>query len=367
MRFVDRAGELNALQQRLGRRSSLSLVYGQRRVGKTFLLQHLVKDDTQAVYFLADEGSVGGQLRRFLAAARLDAAPSEWGTALTLLVQGAILDERRLVLVLDEVQHLIAADPALPSILARLWDEYRHRGELHVILCGSALGTMARLGDSGQPLHGRFDLKLKLSPFGHREAALFVPGWSPVDALRCYGVFGGIARHLVEVNPDRSLGENAVASIMDPLGSLHEAPLDMLRVEHLSAPADAHAVLSAVADGENRFGAIAARCGLSAARLNYVLKELTWLEILERQVRFGDGPRAKFARYRCTDPLVSFWFRWVMPNRSAIFSSTPPRVWEERVAPRIPNHMGRVFEEIVTAAVREGALGLGPIDLVAPW
>ncbi len=376
--FVDRAAELTALRERLARPSSLSLLFGQRRVGKTFLLQHLLDGEPDALYFLADESTAPSLLRRFqrvVAASGRGGSlwetvtPSDWSTALTLLVQSSLAEGRPLVLVLDELQYLLAADPAVPSVLQRLWDEHHARQRLHLILCGSALGTLARLGDAGQPLHGRFDLRLQLQPFSYRQAADFVPAWGLAERLRLFGVFGGLARHLAEVDPARSLPANAVRALLDPLGALHEAPLDILRTEHVSAHADANAALAAIATGENQFGVIAAGTGLTGARLDYVLKELLRLEVIRREVRFGDRPGSRYTRYRCNDPLTVFWFRYVLPQRGALLGTPPARLWQDRIAPRLDEHMGTVFEEVGRQAIERGLLLelVGPVDEVAPY
>lgn len=376
MKFFDRVRELTALERRLGRPASFGLVYGQRRIGKTWLLQRLVAAEPGALFFMADESTSPALLARFhqrVAQLGLGGptwptlAQNDWGTSLSVLVQAAAAASRRLVLILDEVQYLLDAEPALPSILQRLWDEYHPTLPLHIILCGSALGTLASLGDVGQPLHGRFDLRLKLTPFGYRDAAQFAAGWSPTERLRMYGVFGGLARHLAEIDPARSLDANAVDAIVDPLGPLHEAPLDLLRTEHLSARADSYAVLSAIAAGENQFGAIAARTGLKGPRAAYVLNELVALDLIERQARHGDKPGAKFARYRCRDPLVRFWFRSIPDHRVALLGAPPAAVWAERIAPELPNHLGPVFEDVVGQAIRDGTLPLAATDLRPYW
>lgn len=376
MAIIDRERELEALATCLTRPASMSLVYGQRRVGKTFLLQHLVADVPRHLYFLADESTASTLLHRFhgeVAASGLGGAlwetlpPTDWGTSLTLLVQSAHADGG-LVLVLDELQYLLEAEPALPSILQRLWDTFHPRGGLHFVLCGSALGTLARLGDQGQPLHGRFDLRMQLRPFHAHQAVRFLPGWPAAEAVRAYGVFGGLARHLAEIHPAEDLGSNVRRAILDSLGALHEAPLDVLRTEHLGSHADASALLAAVAAGENRFSAIAARTGLAGDRVARVADELIALEILERQHRYGDRPGSRYTRYRCVDPFTTFWFRYVQPNRSALAAGAGP-VWSQRVAPRIEDHMGHVFEDVVRQAIQSGVpLGLpGPVDEVAPW
>ena len=372
--FVDRKRELRVLHELLARPASFALVYGQRRVGKTWLLRKLLAESPRGLYYCADESTSDALLSRFSVAARRagltgrlwDAVkPRDWSSALTLLLDEAQRSEQPLVLVLDEFQYLASAVPELPSVLQRLWDEAHLAGGLHVVLCGSALGTMAALSDVGQPLHGRFDLRMKLGPFGHVEAAEFLPGWAAVDQLRAYGVFGGLARHLAALRSDEDLKRNALRVILEPLGVLHEAPLDLLRTEHLSSLAESSAVLEAVARGENRFGAIAARTNLKAPRLDAVLKELVGLEILNKELRLGDKPGSRFARYRPTDPFTRFWFRHVHPHRSALLSAVPEGVWDERVAPRLNEHMGLIFEDVVKASLRAGLLG--PADEVRPW
>lgn len=377
--FVDRERELAALHDRFSRRSSFALIYGQRRVGKTYMLQHAVQGLADAIYFLADESTSASLLRRFHdAVARAGRGgpawavvpPTDWGALLTLLAQQTGVDGRQVVLVLDECQYLLAAEPALASILQRVWDELGVHGRLHLVLCGSALGTLSGLGDVGQPLHGRFDLRMKVQTFGHREAALFAPGWERSERLRLYGVFGGLARHLAEVRPDEGLAGSAIRAIVDPLGALHEAPLDLLRAERLSGQADANALLSAVAHGENQFNALAARAGLTSSRTDYVLKELLELEVLRKEVRYGDRPGSRYARYRCTDPFTAFWFRLIRPNRGALIGATPRSIWDDRIAPRLDDHMGRVFEQIVWQALTRSALvqsRLGAVDEVAPF
>lgn len=376
--FVGRTAQLAALRQRLNQRSSFCLVYGQRRVGKTFLLQHLLVEDTDTIFFLADETSSRSLLDRFMhqvRSSRPDLVPAgienmtDWSTALAVLFQAAGAGDRRLVLVLDECQYLFDKEAALPSVLQRLWDEYHRRTSVHMILCGSALGTLARLGDSNQPLHGRFDLKLKLNPFTCLESQLFAPRWPANDRFRLYGVFGGMARHLAAIDDTRALGENVCARVLDPLSALHEAPYDMLRSERLSSYADSAAAMEAVAHGENRFNALAARTGLGAARLDYVLKELLALELLVKERRFGDRPGTRFARHRCSDPFPAFWFRYVAPNRMAVRSAGPAQVWLQRIEPVLDNHMGPVFESTVRQAIAGGCLvdEIGPVDEVGSY
>lgn len=373
--LIDREYELRRLSERFARPSSFSLVYGQRRVGKTFLLQHHLNAYPGGMYFLADETTSRSLLARFCDEASRahylpsDVHPSDWSTALTLACQAAAIAMRPLRLVLDECQYLIEAEPSFPSLLQRIWDEHQDRLPLHIVLCGSALGTLGRLGEAGQPLHGRFGLKMLLRAFSYKESGLFTPEWTRRDRFRLFGLFGGLARHLAEVKQGRSLCENFCASVLDPLAPLHEAVPDMLRTEHLSSRAESDAILTAIAEGETGFNAIHSRAGLSSSRADYVFKELLALGLVTRDLRSGDRDGSRYARYRCADPFINAWYRFVRPNRGALQGTTPREIWDQRVAPRLDDLMGRVFEDIVRQAFQVGVLSkeVGPVDRIAPY
>lgn len=57
-KFVNRAKELDALEkQYYSNESSLVIVYGRRRVGKTALIAEFLKRHSDSLYFLATEES----------------------------------------------------------------------------------------------------------------------------------------------------------------------------------------------------------------------------------------------------------------------------------------------------------------------
>ena len=63
--FIDRVNELSALQREYDRQgSSLVIIYGRRRVGKTSLISEFIKNK-RALFFLASEESEMQNLRMF--------------------------------------------------------------------------------------------------------------------------------------------------------------------------------------------------------------------------------------------------------------------------------------------------------------
>jgi AAA+ ATPase superfamily predicted ATPase len=374
-KLIDREKEAEALRKVFKAKSSLSLVYGQRRTGKTFLLQHVLEGNANTVFFIADETTSPTLLKRFAGEISSNGgriagiepaggAEAGWSAALTMLIQGAGLAGNPIFLVFDEFQYLLNAEPAITSIIQRLWDQFKEKVNLHIVLCGSSLGIMSCLGDGGEPLYGRFSLKLKLKPFDYLQASRFSPGWSVKNMLLTYGIFGGLARHLAELDPSCGLAENVEEKILDPLGPLNDSAGDLIRSERISSRPDAGAVLAAVSSGESSFNMVASMTGLTSTRLDFVFKELLALEIVRRETRFGDKPGSRYSRYLAADPMVAFYNRFVVPNRAAILSSDPATVWRDRIEPGLNDYMGAIFEDVVRQAVTGGVLidVTGPVD-----
>jgi hypothetical protein len=83
--------------------------------------------------------------------------------------------------VLDEFPHLAGAQPGIPSLLQRLWDEYLSQTNLFLVLCGSHIGMMEReVLAYRAPLYGRRTGQLLLHPLSFRRE----PGFQGAGVLR---------------------------------------------------------------------------------------------------------------------------------------------------------------------------------------
>ena len=134
--FIDREQETETLQTEYDRNgSSLVILYGRRRVGKTTLISEFIKDK-KALYFLASEESESQNRSAFQekAAEFLDndllrnAAVNNWD-----ILFKAIMDKgfgTKPCIVLDEFQYLGKANPAFPSVFQRIWED--EIGRAHV-------------------------------------------------------------------------------------------------------------------------------------------------------------------------------------------------------------------------------------------
>ena len=150
-RFVDRQQELRFLDEQYNSASSsLVILYGRRRVGKTSLIREFVRGKP-FVYFPASEESelqnmrgLREQIASFTGDALLHrGGVDSWDVLFqTLIKLTENVSNQRLVLVLDEFQYLGKINPAFPSIFQRIWDTFLREENIMVILCGSLINMM---------------------------------------------------------------------------------------------------------------------------------------------------------------------------------------------------------------------------------
>ncbi len=358
--FIGRQAELRVLERAYrSRRTEFIPVYGRRRVGKSELILHFIRDKP-ALYFLGKKAPPQLQIRAFMeTAARALGQPllasvsaADWGTAL-----GTVLSQKsgaaRLVLAFDEFQWTAQASPELPSILQEQLDRsWKQRGDVLLILCGSFIGFMERevLGEES-PLFGRRTAQILLKPFSFREAALFHPGWSAADRAQAYFVCGGVPLYLRFFSPADSIRANIESNLLSEFAPLYREP-DFLLREELREVANYHAILVALSSGSRASAAIARQTGLPERNLHYYLQQLTELGYVSRRYPVtGRRPVARNVRFALDDPLLRFWFRFVYPHLGFIAQMGPRRSFQELIRPDLDSYFGACFERLCREAL----------------
>lgn len=360
-RFVDREREIAELRELAERNEpALALLYGRRRVGKTYLLDH-VWQGRRTFYFLAGDTTAEANKRELLReiapflADPEDADPTlfpSWRNVFRLFAD--LATDAPCVVVLDEFQNLLKADEDIASQLMAVWDRELRGRPLVLVACGSEVATMEALESGAGPLYGRWSWAARLRPFSYLDAARMVPDRPLREQALVYGILGGTPRFLAAVRPGEDLAERLVSSMLSPRGELH-IQLDRIieQEQGIREPAEYRAVLTAIAGGRTRLQQIADATGL-IERPYVVRRAVTVLEDLElvrRERDFDPHPKAAF-RYRIADPAVRFWYRFVYPHRSRLETGDARAVWDRHVAPQLDEYMGKAFEEICREAFR---------------
>ena len=335
-------------------RSSLVVLYGRRRVGKSELLLQFLRS-RPGVYYVGKTAPGALQARELgREAARAVGEPliaelpaDDWKRLLATALE-RWTEDRKLVLVLDEFQWLVEAVPELPSVLQELWDtRWKRTKNVMLVLCGSYLGFMERdvLGTKS-PLFGRRTAAIRLEPFEPKEAADFHPRWSRTDQASAYFVCGGIPLYLRAFDRDLSIRQNIESTLLGELAPLFREP-DFLLREELRELENYYAVLLAIASGSVTIPDIAKQTDISRGSVHYYTQTLTELGYLRKKYPLSSlskRPAQRHLRFGLDDPLLRFWFRFVFPNQSSVLHLGPRRAFDAHVRPELPSFFGHCFE-----------------------
>ena len=355
--LVNRTAELSRLnaawQSAEEGNPQLLVVWGRRRVGKTFLLSHFAKGK-RAVFFGATQQAEAVELRRLTEVIHRDlgerAAHLAGGTFPTweaaLQFCAAAATERPLLVILDEVPYLAHSTPGFASIVQVVWDHLRPGTRLALVLTGSAVGVMEKILGAGGALRGRATLSLPLAPVDLIAARMFLPDLPAEDLLQAYAACGGYPLHLRKWEAGRSTPENLRRLAFTPGGVLLEDAAGMLR-EELSPTGGYAQILAAIGRGRTRFSHIAGEVG---QRIDHALDVLIRTGFVAKDLPVG-APRGARGSYEIPDPYLRFWFQ-VLYTEVALIEGGQGDAVLERVLPRWQTHVGSVFEEQARAHAR---------------
>ena len=294
-----------------GEATSFVVVYGRRRLGKSTLVKKVLT--SKDVYFLADQTESTQQIRQLAkeVALKIEGFDKviypDWNALFEAL---HLRTTERFTLCLDEFPYMVKKSPELPSILQKILD--RKDINYNVILCGSSQTMMQGLIlDSKEPLYGRADQILKLTPIN----ISYMPEYfhcNAVQAIEEFAVWGGIPRYWELRQKNKSLQEAIEYHIINSHGVLYEEPYRLL-FDDMRDIIQASTLLSVIGGGAHRLSEIAARVEKPATQLSRPLDKLMELGFVEREIPFGEHPKSsKRSLYKIVDPFIDFYFRFAL-------------------------------------------------------
>ena len=365
MSLIDRREERDRLAALLTAGTpQLVLMYGRRRVGKTFLLGHAFGKDTRQFAFTAADTTTGQNRTALLQAMReftgTAFAPEDFQSWRNVFRQLMEMDGNGpLVIVLDEFQYMgDGTEQGLRDVTSQLnavWEATRPNRSLLFVLCGSSIRMLEALNHSGSPLYGRFAWVTRLRPFNYWHAAEMAPFASLRDRAVMYCVFGGTPRYLAHIDIRQSLNDNIARLCLardGPVRQLVETAL--VQEQGLREHATYNAILRAIGAGNTELNNIQQGAAITATDLTATrdkLERLIALGFVRRERNFGAKHTQPY-RYRLADPALAFYYTFVTRNAGMLEQYDARTVFDERVEPRLNSYVGLQFETLVAQAYR---------------
>lgn len=366
-KLVGREREIHELELSYNsNRSEMVVLYGRRRVGKTFLVRNYFQDKYTFHFVGAHKKTKSEQLENFgkaLARYGLNDIPSfeNWSQAfdclITLLENSA--DERKVVF-LDEMPWADTKGSEFLTSFEYFWNNWvSGRDDIMLVACGSATSWMKeKLEDNQGGLHNRKTRVIYLRPFNLHECKQYLDNhgidWDEYQTIQCYMVMGGIPYYMSLLEPELSLQENIDNLYFRRNGALREEFHDLYSA--LFRKSDSYiSVVKFLSEKREGFlrDEIEAKTGLSGGTLSKILKNLERCDFISAYSQFGN--KTKLTLYRLCDFYTLFYFRFIMND-----NSKDEHYWSHHFTDRsVESWQGFTFEQVCLQHLEQIKKALG--------
>ena len=330
MKFYNRTSELAELQRIKGlsfsEHSRMTVITGRRRIGKTSLIMKSVESEP-AVYLFVSRKTEAALCSEYIPLI---------SNSLNVFVPGGILNFRDLFqylmeigiqkhfnLIIDEFQEFFNINNSIYSDIQNLWDQYRRRTKVNLILSGSVYSLMNKIfQNSEEPLFGRADNILKLSPFNTETLKTIVCDYNSDyqndDLLALYTFTGGIPKYLEIICDGCELKvERMIEFIARENSPFTDEGKNLLIEEFGKNYGTYFSILSAVSGGINTQSDIINVIGDKSIG-GHLKRLIEDYNILKRLRPLGSKEGTQTVRYEITDNFFQFWFNYFDRHRTML-------------------------------------------------
>ncbi|KIM11436.1 MAG: hypothetical protein KU38_06480 [Sulfurovum sp. FS08-3] len=347
--FVARENELKTLGSLLKvDKSSLCVVYGRRRIGKTETIRYFIKSNNlqaleiTGVYKEAKKNQIKSFVRainRFgLQKSETSNLPlNDWGDAFYLLEDTIekLQRKEKKVIFLDEFPWLDSAKSGFFEAFSHFWNNFcTNRDDLLVIVCGSAASYMMnKIIKNKKTLHNRIAQKISLNSFDLKDAKRLIDSkgchYSNKSIVDIYMALGGVAKYLDDIDCSLTPNENLQNMCFSKDGILVNEYEDLY--ESLFERATIHRkIMNLLALKWSGYSQkeVAILLKTSPSSVTIPLKELEISGFISSMTKFGQKSRDKV--YRATDCFSYFhnkWMKDINNDWNTIFLSQSYKSW----------------------------------------
>ena len=362
------------------------VIYGRRRVGKTYLVREFFGDSICFEVTGMHNVSIEDQLTNFSQALGKAAGtffqlqrPASWSEAFGQLEQflhsaAQLKQGDKRVVFLDELPWFNTPRSKFLSALEHFWNSYGSRQKnLILVVCGSAASWMLQnIVRAKGGLHNRLTRQIRLLPFTLPETEEFLLNravkLTRYQIVELYMAMGGVPFYLMQAESGLSAAQIIEQVCFSATG--------LLRTEYeklyasLFEESELHmkivALLSKKRSGLSRNEIVTAAKITTGGRLTRILEELEESGFIELRIPFGK--KRQDSLYRLIDEFTLFYFFWIKPIGKKIVG---PGYWMSRQSdPARKTWAGYAFETLCLKHVRalKSALGISMVESTdGPW
>ena len=384
--IIGRKAEISELQTLYDKKAPVfAVVYGRRRVGKTFLIREMFQDKFAfyhtglSPYGLSGQNLMNQELGNFFSSlvkygSDLRKVPANWLEAFDALI--ALLESRgqeeRQVVFIDELPWLDTPRSGFISAFEHFWNGWgAGRENLMLVVCGSATSWISdKLINNKGGLYNRTTNEIKLRPFTLGECEQYFKSqgleMSRYDQLESYMATGGIPYYLSMFEKGKSLAQNFDRAFFAPNAKL-SLEFDRLYSSLFTNAEECKTIVRLLATKRQGFTRKEIAELTKLPNGGGLSNTLTALEISDFIVSYNklDRPKRE-VYYRLTDNYSKFYLSFIDGHKNI-----NPTFWENnQLSPLLTAWRGFSFESLCLSHIVQikHALGISGVQTeVCPW
>ena len=247
----------------------------------------------------------------------------------------------KLVVVIDEAQYIVKKDPEFTEAIKKLKNKRLYPGPVMIILASSSMVWVR------QDAEELFKTSMKIEELNFLEVVRSFPTMSVPEIIKTYGVLGGVPAYLEKWDSNASFKENVCKLILSENGALFTEAEDIISSE-LRELSVYNTILATIARGQNKLNDLFHETGFSRAKISVYMKNLAQFDIVEKVISFETGgwDNAKKGVYQIKDTFVNFWFKFVYPNQSDLYTLSAEDFYDKYVEPDLDDYLNRYFRNV---------------------
>ena len=361
--FVGRNEEISKLLNTYEKANQHSFVYGNRRVGKTELVNESAR--RSGLVFISYE-CLKSSLKN-----NLDTLTKQLyddGILPGLFSFDSFIDlfkyidslKEHMIVLIDEYPYLYYKNDKneVDSIFQNILDKYSLN--INVVISGSHIGMMKDLLQEKSPLFGRVETIIHLLELNYLEASQFYPNLSNYDKASFYCVFGGSPFILKQLNPNQSLEYNICNMFLNTASSVYTFVSEGYTTD-LNTKDSANQIFEAIGNSKLRHNRIEELLHLEHnGLLSKQLNVLTNMEFIDKNVPINRTSDNKKTTYYIKNNALRFYFVYIYSKQNILSLIGPNAFYNRYIKDSIVTFISHRFEEIVrkylSLQIKEGKL-----------
>lgn len=349
--FCGREEELNILNKRYhSNHFEFGYIYGQRRIGKTTLVDEFAKDKKSLVFFASD--SDDKTIRDDFTNTLSSVTGINYGSFRSwddffIEVSNFFKDDFGLV-VIDEYPNIMLTRDGKrkkTDFVSKLQNAIDHifiKQKFLLILTGSNVSFMEKeVADTNAPLYKRNTFQLLISKLEWFDAIKMLNGMNEVDKLKTLCLTDTFPYYLSRIDVTKSFEEN-LEELFFAKDALFVSDPSKTITSEMAANGLYSSIMRNIASGINSVSSLAEVINVDTATISVYLDKMMKNNIVSKHYYFNSK---RITYYKIIDRMAAFYFRFIFAN-SELIKLGYGRAIKLKINNAIDNFIHLAFEDV---------------------